>query len=57
MAGQAQYNDSWTVGKVQTSHGALYIPVGGTEVPIHLEIEVLVEHWFRSSFERNFYIK
>lgn len=42
--GRAHHEGSLTVGKVQISHGALYIPFGGVEVPIHNEIEVLVEN-------------
>jgi len=42
--GRANHEGSLTVGKVQISHGALYIPFGGGEVPIHSEIEVLVEN-------------
>lgn len=42
--GRVNHEGSLTVGKVQISHGALYIPFGGSEVPIHSEIEVLVEH-------------
>lgn len=42
--GRVNHEGSLTVGKVQISHGALYIPFGGGEVPIHSEIEVLVEH-------------
>lgn len=42
--GRAYYEGSLTVGKVHMSHGALYIPFAGREVPIHSEIEVLVEN-------------
>ncbi|XP_031620100.1 uncharacterized protein LOC116338776 isoform X3 [Contarinia nasturtii] len=42
--GRAHHEGSLTVGKVQKSHGALYIPFGGAEVPIHSEIEILVEN-------------
>lgn len=42
--GRAHHQGSLTVGKVQISHGALYIPFAGSEVPIHSEIEVLVEN-------------
>lgn len=42
--GRAYHQGSLTVGKVQISHGALYIPFGGSEVPVHSEIEVLVEN-------------
>lgn len=44
FSGRAHHNGSLTVGKLQISHGALYIPFGGAEVPIHSEIEVLVEN-------------
>lgn len=42
--GRVYHEGSLTVGKVQISHGALYIPFAGGEVPIHSEIEVLVEN-------------
>lgn len=42
--GRAYHQGSLTPGKVQISHGALYIPFAGSEVPIHSEIEVLVEN-------------
>lgn len=42
--GRVYHEGSLTVGKVQISHGALYIPFNGSEVSIHSEIEVLVEN-------------
>lgn len=42
--GRAYHEGSLTIGKVQISHGALYIPFAGSEVSIHSEIEVLVEN-------------
>lgn len=41
---RAHHDGSLTVGKYQISHGALYIPFGGSEVPIHSEVEILVEN-------------
>lgn len=43
ISGRAHHRGSLTIGKVQISHGALYIPFDGSEVPIHSEIEVLTE--------------
>ena len=31
--GRHEHQGSWVVGKVQPSHGVLYIPFGGEEVP------------------------
>lgn len=45
ISGRAHHRGSLTIGKVQISHGALYIPFDGSEVPIHSEIEVLTEPW------------
>lgn len=42
--GRAYHEGSLTVGKVQISHGLLYIPFDGREVAIDSAIEVLVEH-------------
>lgn len=44
ISGRAHHEGSLTVGKVQISHGALYIPFAGSEVPIHNDAEVLVEY-------------
>lgn len=38
--GRAEHNGSLTVGKVHPSHGCLYIPFGGIEVPLK-DYEVL----------------
>lgn len=43
FVGRAHYQGSVTIGKVQASHGTLYIPFDGSEVPIK-EYEVLVEN-------------
>lgn len=42
--GRAYHQGSLTVGKVQISHGVLYIPFAGNEVSISSDIDVLVEH-------------
>lgn len=44
IAGRAYHEGSLTIGKVQISHGALYIPFGGEEKAIHSDVEVLVEN-------------
>lgn len=41
--GRVHHEGSLTVGKVQISHGALYIPFAGNEVAIHDEVEILTE--------------
>lgn len=41
---RAYHDGALTVGKLHISHGALYIPFAGSEVPIHSEVEVLVEN-------------
>lgn len=41
--GRSCYEGSITVGKVQPSHGSLYIPFGGSEVSLK-EHDILVEH-------------
>ncbi|XP_055610842.1 uncharacterized protein LOC129757595 [Uranotaenia lowii] len=40
--GRAYHEGSQTVGKVQSSHGCVYIPYGGAEVAVH-SYEVLCE--------------
>lgn len=35
FVGRAYHEGSWVVGKVQRSHGVLYVPFGGDEIPIH----------------------
>lgn len=42
--GRAHWQGSLTVGKVQPSHQALYIPYGGSEIPIKNNYEVLIEY-------------
>ncbi|XP_064487647.1 uncharacterized protein LOC135399836 [Ornithodoros turicata] len=39
--GRTEHNETLTIGKVQCSHGVLYIPYGGAEIPFS-EYEVLV---------------
>lgn len=41
--GRAHHQGSLTVGKVQISHGTLYIPFGGDEVAIQSGCEILTE--------------
>lgn len=43
IQGRAYHDGSLTVGKVQISHGLLYIPFDGREVAIDSEMEVLTE--------------
>lgn len=43
FVGRAHYLGSHTIGKVQPSHGSLYIAFGGAEIPIK-EYEILVEN-------------
>lgn len=40
--GRSHFSGSLTPGKVHPSHGSLYIPFGGAEVPIK-EYEILIE--------------
>uniref|UniRef100_A0A336M0U1 CSON007100 protein n=1 Tax=Culicoides sonorensis TaxID=179676 RepID=A0A336M0U1_CULSO len=42
--GRAHWAGSLTVGKIHPSHQALYIPFGGSEVPIKNNYEVLIEY-------------
>lgn len=41
--GRAHHEGSLTIGKMHISHGALYIPFGGQEIPIHSQVEILTE--------------
>ncbi|XP_063699510.1 uncharacterized protein LOC134830077 isoform X2 [Culicoides brevitarsis] len=42
--GRADWNGSKTVGKIHPSHHALYIPYGGSEIPIKQNYEILIEY-------------
>jgi len=42
--GRGHWQGSLTVGKVHPSHQALYIPYGGSEVPIKGNYEILIEY-------------